>query len=93
MKLWRYTNGTGHLIMSVLMSLVGLTLILWPGLPAATTGVGIGLILTIQTAWFIPGAAKQVAHEVGKQIPSQPLTNVSKEIWENDTIELKAVKK
>lgn len=91
-NLLKYTNGTGHLIMSILMTLVGLALILCPGLTAATQAVGIALILSVQTAWFVPGAARQVVHEVVKQT-SIPLTSVPKSVWENETIELQAVKK
>ncbi|SRR5579885_622665 len=68
LKLWKYSNGTGHLIMSILMTLVGVVLVIWPNLPAATSGVGVALILSVQAAWFVPGAAKQVAHEVTNQI-------------------------
>jgi hypothetical protein len=72
MNLLKYSNGTGHLIMSIFMTLVGLALILYPGLPSATQGIGIGLILAVQAAWFVPGAAKQVATEITKTI-SAPL--------------------
>lgn len=66
MKLWTYTNGVGHLIMSIFFTLVGLFLIVYPGLDAGIKGVGIGLIGTVSAAWFIPGAAKQVATNVEK---------------------------
>lgn len=58
--------------MSIFLTLVGIALILYPGTPADAHGVGIGLILTVQGAWFIPGAAKQVATEVVKAM--QPTT-------------------
>ena len=73
LKLWKYSNGTGHLIMSILMTLVGVVLVIWPNLPAATSGVGVALILSVQAAWFVPGAAKQVAHEVTNQITTDGL--------------------
>lgn len=66
----RYTNGIGHFLMSIFMTLVGLVLILYPGISPATQGVGIGVILAVQAAWFVPGAAKQVAHEVSSQLPT-----------------------
>ena len=77
MNLLNYTNGVGHLIMSVLMTMVGVALIVIPGLPAADAGVGIGLILSVQAAWFVPGAAKQVATEVAKQFPNSTLLTVT----------------
>ena len=71
----KYTNGKGHLAMSVLLLLVGLALVLFSG-DATTKAIGITLILTVQGAWFIPGAAKQVAYEVSKQLTT-PLSAVS----------------
>lgn len=62
--LFQYTNGVGHLIMSILMALIGLALILAPGTDATTKGVGVSLLLTVSAAWFVPGAARQVAKEV-----------------------------
>src|SRR5258708_34335653 len=73
MSMWKDTNGTGPLFMSIFMALVGLTLILIPGVNSGVQGVGIGIILAVQAAWFVPGAAKQVATEVVKQASSQPL--------------------
>lgn len=64
----RYSNGFGHLIMSIIIALCGLTLILWPTTDAATKAIGISLLLTVSGAWFIPGAAKQVAYQIQKQI-------------------------
>lgn len=74
----KYTNGRGHLIMSVLLLIVGLALVLFSG-DATTKGIGITLILTVQGAWFIPGAAKQVAYEVSNQL-STPLTAITSAI-------------
>jgi hypothetical protein len=71
--LWTYSNGCGHLIMSVLMTIVGLALVLFTADPA-TKGVGITLILTVQGAWFISGAAKQVAHEMAEQVNKRDKT-------------------
>lgn len=73
----QYSNGWGHLIMSVFFTLVGLFLIVFPGLDVGTRGIGIGLIATVSAAWFIPGAAKQVATNVVQQVqetttPNQP---------------------
>ncbi len=67
-NLLTYSNGYGHLIMSIFMTLVGLALILVPGVNTGAQGVGIGIILAVQAAWFVPGAAKQVAPEVVKQM-------------------------
>jgi hypothetical protein len=72
MNLLQYTNGIGHLIMSIFLTIVGLVLVIYPGLPATDSGVGIGIILAVQAAWIVPGAAKQVASEIVKQVASQP---------------------
>lgn len=71
-----YSNGWGHLVMSMFMTIVGIVLILYPGDPPSAQGVGIGLILAVQAAWFVPGAAKQVATEVVKALPTGPLPTV-----------------
>lgn len=65
----KYTNGVGHLIMSIVMTCAGLALILLTT-DATMRGVGVTLILTVQAAWFVSGGAKQVAAEVIKQLPS-----------------------
>lgn len=67
MGILKYTNGVGHLVMSIFMTLVGLALILVPNLNSGAQGVGIGLILAVQAAWFVSGGAKQVAYEVTQQ--------------------------
>lgn len=66
-NLLNYTNGVGHLIMSVLFTMVGLALILLTS-DATLRGLGVTIILTVQAAWFIPGSAKQIATEVFKQL-------------------------
>lgn len=69
MNILTYTNGVGHLIMSILLILVGVLLIIYPGLSSDAHGIGIGLIMTVTSAWFIPGAAKQVIYQAQKSIP------------------------
>lgn len=59
----KYSNGWGHLIMSIALLAVGLCIML---LSPPNAGYGIGLITTVVSAWFIPGAAKQVAYEQSK---------------------------
>lgn len=63
MNLLKYSNGWGHLIMSIVVLAVGLILIL---LSPPNAGYGIGLVTTVVSAWFISGAAKQVAYESQK---------------------------
>lgn len=72
MGILQYTNGLGHLIMSVLFAVIGTLLILFSK-DAAVQGMGVTLVLTVSGAWFIPGAAKQVAYQVTQQSQSQPL--------------------
>lgn len=69
MNLLKYTNGIGHLIMSLATTATGLALVLLTHDPA-TQGVGVTLILTVNGAWFISGSARQVATEVVNQLPS-----------------------
>ena len=54
--------------MSILFLFTGVFLVVFPGLDAGIRGVGIGLIGTVGSAWFIPGAAKQVATNVVQQV-------------------------
>jgi len=70
----QYSNGWGHLIMSVFFGLAGLALILDPATDSTMKGVGVSLILTVAGAWFVPGAAKQMAYQVvqDKSIPTDP---------------------
>lgn len=65
-NLLTYTNGVGHLIMSLAMTGVGLALILFTN-DATLKGLGVSCILTVQAAWFIPSSAKQLATEVVAQ--------------------------
>lgn len=67
-SLIRYTNGVGHLIMSVICTMSGIALMLIPNLDATTRGVGVTLIMTVQGYWFVSGSAKQVASEVVSQM-------------------------
>lgn len=55
----KYSNGWGHLIMSLATLGVGVYLIV-----AGYSTIGVSLIATVSAAWFIPGAAKQVASSV-----------------------------
>lgn len=67
----KYSNGWGHLIMSLATMAVGLYLIIGTKDVAYNT-TGYGLIATVVAAWFVPGAAKQVATSVTDQVSAQP---------------------
>lgn len=69
--LLKYSNGYGHLIMSVVMALIGLILIIAPITDASTKAVGVGLIFTVSGAWFVPNAARQVIREVTQPLSTQ----------------------
>jgi len=69
-NLSNYTNGVGHLVMSLVATATGLALILAPT-DASTKGVGVTLIMTVQGYWFVSGSAKQVASEVVSQMGQQ----------------------
>jgi membrane protein implicated in regulation of membrane protease activity len=84
-NLWNYTNGAGHLIMSILATITGLIMILIPG-DATIRATGVSIILSVNAYWFVSGAAKQVASEAVKQLrSSQPLSE--------DTVKLPKVTK
>jgi hypothetical protein len=70
MNLMKYSNGMGHLLMSILTTITGLCLVLFAP-DAATHGIGVTLILTVQGYWFVSGSAKQVAHEIIKALPDR----------------------
>ncbi len=59
MGLLKYSNGWGNLLMSLASMGVGVYLIV-----AGYGTIGTSLIATVSAAWFIPGAAKQVATSV-----------------------------
>lgn len=65
MNLLQYTNGFGHLIMSVLLAGIGLALIL-----TGHEAFGWPILSIVAAAWFVPGAARQVAHEVTAKVTS-----------------------
>lgn len=60
----KYSNGYGHLIMSVFLGIAGLILIIVPVTDAGMKAIGGGLLLTVSGAWFVPGAAKQMATQI-----------------------------
>lgn len=66
MNILNYSNGWGHLIMSIAFLIAAMLLILFPSTPPDVKGIGIGLVFTVSGAWFIPGAAKQVLNQVQK---------------------------
>jgi UPF0716 family protein affecting phage T7 exclusion len=65
-NIFTYSNGWGHLIITIFFATLGAVLILYPGATSTTVGIGVMLITTSSGAWFIPGAAKQMASEVAK---------------------------
>lgn len=67
MNVLNYSNGWGHLVMSIVFTLAALFLIVFPGLDATTRGVGVSILLTVVGAWFIPGAARQVVAQMNNQ--------------------------
>lgn len=71
----KYTNGWGHLIMSLATMFVGVLLYL-----KGVTGLGTGLIAMVASAWFVPSAAKQVAHQVVEEMQqvTEPLAPLIK---------------
>lgn len=72
MNLLQYTNGVGHLIVTLAFAAIGTALILVPYTDAPTKGIGVALLSTVSAAWFVPGAARQVVYQVSKQNLQQP---------------------
>lgn len=68
MNMLNYTNGLGHLIVTLAFAAIGTALIIVPWTDAATKGVGISLLSMVAAAWFVPGAARQVAYQVQKKV-------------------------
>lgn len=65
MNLLKYSNGWGHLIMSLASLAAGVFLTIYGNSMYAASGIG--LIGLVTSAWFVSGAAKQVATEVNSQ--------------------------
>ena len=63
----KYSNGWGHFLISVLFVVTGLLLIFFS--PDVTMkGIGVGILTTVVGAWFVPGAAKQMATQIQEQV-------------------------
>ena len=63
----KYSNGWGHFLISVIFVVTGLLLIFFS--PDGTMkGIGVGILTTVVGAWFVPGAAKQVANQIQAQV-------------------------
>ena len=60
-----YSNGWGHLIMSIITLAAGLYL-----LSRNITALGSTLIGVVVSAWFVPNAARQVAEDVNNNVSS-----------------------
>lgn len=59
----RYTNGWGHLIMSIVTMFIGLFIYIH-----GNVGLGSEMIGIIVAAWFIPNAAQQTAQQIAEEI-------------------------
>jgi len=66
--MFKYSNGWGHFLITIFFGFLGAALILLPTADPVSRGIGVTLITTSSGAWFIPGAAKQVASEVTKHV-------------------------
>jgi hypothetical protein len=75
-NIFAYSNGWGHLIITVFFGALGALLILIPTSTPTSIGIGVTLITTASGAWFIPGAAKQMAREVTKVAAPQGVQGV-----------------
>lgn len=73
--LLKYSNGWGHLIMSIVTMAVGVYLFI-----TSDKAVGAGLIATVVAAWFVPGSAKQVSQQVSQNLGDQVAQNVAQTV-------------
>lgn len=72
-NLLKYSNGWGHLIMSVTTQVVAVVLLLQRD--ATLTGVATGLLLGVSGYWFITSSANaQQQSTVAVQIPAPAVT-------------------
>lgn len=70
-NLLKYSNGWGHLLMSIVLIVAGVILILQPA--ATVQAVGIGLIGTVVPYWFISSSANAIQQrQATAQPPAQP---------------------
>ena len=67
MNLLKYSNGYGHLVMSITTLFIALIIVIAPSTDASTKAVGVGMMLTVSGAWFVPGAARQMAQASSDQ--------------------------
>lgn len=65
MNILQYTNGIGHLVMSVLCVVASVIIII---LAPNYAEFAVALLSMVASAWFIPGAAKQVAQKVQNKV-------------------------
>ncbi len=78
MNLWKYSNGTGHLIMSVVTVVTGVIMIMSCQNNPSIQATGVMLILTVNSTWFVLASAKSIATEVTNNISS--LTQVAHDV-------------
>ncbi len=72
MNLLKYSNGWGHLIMSLATMAAAVFLI-----AIGQVTLGSSMIGLVTTAWFVLNAAKQVAYQVTTQVTSAQETPVA----------------
>ena len=63
--LLQYSNGWGHLIMSVVLLAVGLVLVLAPT-DGQTKAIGTGIITTVSATWLVTSTGNIVSRQVQK---------------------------
>lgn len=61
-SLLQYSNGWGHLIMSIILLVVGLVLILVPT-DTQTKALGVGIITTVAGTWLVTSTGNLVLRQ------------------------------
>jgi hypothetical protein len=67
---FKYSNGTGILIMSILIFLGGLTLVILPWLDLPTRTTGLGFLISVVTYWITTSSANAAARAMVTVPPS-----------------------
>lgn len=64
MNILKYSNGFGHLLMSIICLICGVALVLFENGNATIQAIGIGLITTVSGYWFVTSSANAIAQNI-----------------------------
>lgn len=64
MNILKYSNGFGHLLMSIVCLACGVSLILFENNNPTIQAIGIGLVTTVSGYWFVTSSANAIAQNI-----------------------------